>query len=107
MIEAIIAVGKKFGIKFRILPDYEIIVLFRVSFELFLEKKLERILEAQFKPQRVYAGLIKFECQSRPADMKAEIRCNEHGITKANYYYRLRRVRKACLEACNTEPAFL
>ena len=38
MIEAIIAVGKKFGIKFRILPDYEIIVLFRVSFELFLEK---------------------------------------------------------------------
>ena len=38
VIEAIIAVGKKFGIKFRILPDYEIIVLFRVSFELFLEK---------------------------------------------------------------------
>ena len=39
--------------------------------------------------------------------MKAEIRCNEHGITKANYYYRLRRVRKACLEACNSEPAFV
>ena len=39
--------------------------------------------------------------------MKAEIRCNEHGITKANYYYRLRRVRKACLEACNPEPAFV
>ena len=89
VIEAIIAVGKKFGIKFRILPDYE------------------TILEAQFKPQRVYAGLIKFEWQSRPADMKAEIRCNEHGITKANYYYRLRRVRKACLEACNSEPAFV
>ena len=35
--------------------------------------------------------------------MKAEIRCNEHGITKANYYYRLRRVRKAC----NSEPAFV
>ena len=51
MIEAIIAVGKKFGIKFRILPDYEIIVLFRVSFELFLEK-LERKLEEQLKTQR-------------------------------------------------------
>ncbi|MDO5392414.1 MAG: hypothetical protein Q4F24_15160 [Eubacteriales bacterium] len=23
--------------------------------------------------------------------------CNQNGITKANYYYRLRRVRKACL----------
>ena len=33
-------------------------------------------------------------CQSRPAGMS---------ITKANYYYRLRRVRKACLEAIQTE----
>ena len=46
------------------------------------------------------------ECQSRPADMKVETWCNEHGITKANYYYRLLRGRKACLEACNSEPAF-
>ena len=30
-----------------------------------------------------------------------------HGITKANYYYRLKRVRKACLEVCNPEPAFV
>ena len=47
------------------------------------------------------------ECQSRPADMKVATWCSEHGITKANYYYRLRRVRKACLEACNPEPAFV
>ncbi len=47
------------------------------------------------------------ECQSRPADMKVETWCSEHGITKANYYYRLRRVRKACMEACNPEPAFV
>lgn len=47
------------------------------------------------------------ECQSRPADMKVETWCSEHGITKANYYYHLRRVRKACLEACNPEPAFV
>ena len=47
------------------------------------------------------------ECQSRPSDMKVETWCNEHGITKANYYYCLRRVRKACLVACNLEPDFV
>ena len=47
------------------------------------------------------------DCKNRPADMKVETWCSEHGITKANYYYRLRRVRKACLEACNPEPAFV
>ena len=50
---------------------------------------------------RQWAAQIQ-ECQSRPADMKVETWCSEHGITKANYYYRLRRVRKACLEACRT-----
>lgn len=55
---------------------------------------------------RQWAAQIQ-ECQSRPADMKVETWCSEHGITKANYYYRLRRVRKACLEACNPEPAFV
>lgn len=29
--------------------------------------------------------------------------CACHGITKADYYYRLRRVRKACLEAAQEE----
>ena len=47
------------------------------------------------------------ECKNRPAGMKVENWCNEHGITKANYYYRLRRVRKACLEVCNPEPDFV
>ena len=55
---------------------------------------------------RQWAAQIQ-ECQSRPADMKVETWCSEHGITKANYYYRLRRVRKACLEACNPEPDFV
>ena len=31
------------------------------------------------------------DCQNRPADMKVDAWCREHGITKANYYYRLRR----------------
>ena len=29
------------------------------------------------------------DCKNRPADMKVETWCSEHGITKANYYYRL------------------
>lgn len=55
---------------------------------------------------RQWAAQIQ-ECQNRPVDMKIETWCSEHGITKANYYYRLRRVRKACLEACSPEPAFV
>lgn len=47
------------------------------------------------------------ECKNRPEDMNVETWCNEHGITKANYYYRLSRVRKACLEACNPGPDFV
>ena len=47
------------------------------------------------------------DCKNRPADMKVETWCSEHGITKANYYYRLKRVRKACLEIYNPEPAFV
>lgn len=38
------------------------------------------------------------ECQSRPAGMSVASWCAANGITKTNYYYRLRRVRKACLE---------
>ena len=43
------------------------------------------------------------DCQSRPAGMSIVSWCACHGITKANYYYRLRRVRKACLEAIQAE----
>lgn len=38
------------------------------------------------------------ECRNRPAGMSVVDWCASHGITKANYYYRLRRVRQACLE---------
>ena len=55
---------------------------------------------------RQWAAQIQ-ECQNRPADMKVETWCSECGITKATHYYRLRRIRKACLEACNPEPAFV
>ena len=46
------------------------------------------------------------DCQNRPSDMKVDAWCQEHGITKANYYYRLRRVREACLELCDSSPSF-
>ncbi len=43
------------------------------------------------------------ECQNRPAGMSVVDWCATHGITKANYYYRLRRVRQACLENLTPE----
>lgn len=38
------------------------------------------------------------DCQARPETMSIKEWCRVHGITKANYYYRLRRVRLACLK---------
>ena len=38
------------------------------------------------------------ECQNRPAGMSVVDWCASHDITKANYYYRLRRVRQVWLE---------
>ena len=53
-----------------------------------------------------WAELIR-ESQNRPSDMKQSDWCVEHGITKANYYYRLRRVREACLLTCETQSTFV
>lgn len=38
------------------------------------------------------------DCQSRPKGMDVETWCAQNNLTKANYYYRLRRVREVCLE---------
>ena len=54
------------------------------------------MVAANFRLQE-WAAQIR-DCQSRPAGMSIVSWCSCHGITKANYYYRLRRVRKACLE---------
>lgn len=51
---------------------------------------------------REWAAQIR-ECQSRPAGMSVASWCADNGITKASYYYRLRRVRKACLEHIQKE----
>lgn len=54
------------------------------------------MVAASFRLQE-WAAQIR-ECQSRPAGMSVASWCADNGITKANYYYRLRRVRQACLE---------
>jgi hypothetical protein len=37
--------------------------------------------------------------------MKVDTWCAQNGITKANYYYRLRRVREACLSVAESNGA--
>ena len=51
---------------------------------------------------REWADQIR-DCQSRPSGMSVVSWCACHGIIKANYYYRLRRVRQACLETIQDE----
>ncbi len=38
------------------------------------------------------------ECNNRPTGMKIEEWCEQNGVTKANYYYRVRQVRSAFIE---------
>ena len=47
------------------------------------------------------------DCQSRPKDMTVDEWCLQNNITKANYYYRLRRVRQACLDSMESKPTFV
>ena len=68
--------------------------------------RTETSLVAEQVRLQQWAALIQ-DCQSRPAGMSVDAWCSQNGISKPNYYYRLRRVRKACLEACNPEPAFV
>ena len=42
------------------------------------------------------------DCQSRPREMTVNEWCAQHNITKANYYWRLKRVRQALLEQMET-----
>ncbi len=51
---------------------------------------------------REWAAMIR-ECNQRPDGMSIDEWCNSHSITKANYYYRMKQVRKACLDAIPEE----
>lgn len=49
------------------------------------------------------------DCQSRPKGMDVETWCAQNNLTKANYYYRLRRVREVYLNQIQDTavPAFV
>ena len=55
---------------------------------------------------QTWAMQIK-ECQNRPKNMTVDEWCLQNNITKANYYYRLRRVRQACLDSMESTSAFI
>lgn len=58
-------------------------------------KTMESNAARQYRLQQ-WAEQIK-DCNSRPAELSVKDWCNQNAITPANYYYRLREVRKACL----------
>ena len=57
----------------------------------------------QFRLQE-WAAQIR-DCQNRPDGISVAEWCARNGLTKANYYYRLRCVRKACLEKITQDTA--
>ena len=64
-------------------------------------------LVAQQTRLHMWAEQIR-ESRNRPEGMMLKTWCEQNGLTKANYYYRLRRVRQACLEYVQpAEPAFV
>ena len=60
--------------------------------------------ESQVAAQiRLNQGALEVqECINRPKDMTVDEWCEQHNIKKANYYWRLKRVRQACLEQLET-----
>ena len=57
----------------------------------------------QFRLQEWTAQVRDY--QNRPNGMSVADWCACNGLTKANYYYRLQRVRKACLEKITQDTA--
>ena len=53
-----------------------------------------------------WAVMIK-ECQNRLEDMTIDEWCQQNNLTKANYYYRLKCVRQACLDSMESVPSFV
>lgn len=51
---------------------------------------------------REWAQMVQ-DCRNRPEEMSVDEWCEAHSITKANYYYRMTQVRKACLDAVPKE----
>ena len=69
---------------------------FRTGQEAFSMSSITTAVAVDYRLQQ-WAQLVK-DCQNRPQDMTVEQWCDTKGISKSNYYYRLRCIRKACLE---------
>lgn len=54
------------------------------------------LVARQYRLQQ-WADQIR-KCQNRSAGMSIKEWCGQHELTVANYYYRLKEVRKACLD---------
>jgi len=68
--------------------------------------KSQTSLVAQQTRLSEWAQQIK-DCQNRPDGMKIDEWCQTNGMTKATYYWRLRKVREAVLETVDVTPAFV
>ncbi len=51
-----------------------------------------------------WARMVR-DCKNRPAGMSVDEWCELNSITKANYYYRMKQVRIACLDALPSEES--
>ena len=67
--------------------------------------KSQTSLVAQQTRLREWAEQIR-ECNNRPHGMTVDEWCQGQGITKANYYWRLRKVREELLKVTDSMPAF-
>ena len=68
--------------------------------------KSQTSLVAQQTRLNLWAEQIK-DCNNRPHGMTVDDWCQSQGITRANYYWRLRKVREAVLEAVDVNPTFV
>lgn len=67
--------------------------------------KSQTRLVAQQTRLREWAEQIR-DCNNRPHGMTVDEWCQGQGITKANYYWRLRKVREELLKVTDPMPAF-
>ena len=68
--------------------------------------KSQTSLVAQQTRLNQWAQQIR-ECNNRPSGMTVDEWCSANGLTKANYYWRLRKVREALLTVAESAPAFV
>ncbi len=88
--------------------DSIFIMVLKVKFQLLIPLYGGKFMSSETTAVAVQCRLQEWatqikECQNRPTSMSVVDCCVGHGITKANYYYRLRRVREGCLESLAPE----